>query len=41
MPDDKPRRLTLLARSVLAFIVALIVAGVAWHGVTVTTLERS
>jgi hypothetical protein len=40
MPDDEPRKLSLLARLVALSIVVLIVAGILWHGVTVATFER-
>jgi hypothetical protein len=34
MTDDDPQKLSLLA---VAFIIALVVSGVVWHGVTVAT----
>ena len=40
MPDHEPRRLSLLARIVGASMIALVVAGIVWHGVTVATFER-
>jgi hypothetical protein len=40
MPDHEPRRLSLLARIVGASMIALFVAGIVWHGVTVATFER-
>ena len=40
MPTDEPRKLSLLARMVVASMIALVVAGVVWHGVSVPTFER-
>jgi hypothetical protein len=40
MPDDKPQRLSLLATLVVASMIALVVAGIVWHGVTVATFAR-
>ena len=40
MPDDDSQKLGLLAKLVVALVIALIVAGVAWHGVTNATFER-
>ncbi|MGH7031646.1 MAG: hypothetical protein ACREE9_16225 [Stellaceae bacterium] len=40
MTDSDPRELGLLAKLVLAFIVALIVAGTVWHGFTAATFQR-
>jgi len=40
MPDDEPQKLGLLAKLVVAFIIALIVAGIVWHGVTAATFQR-
>jgi hypothetical protein len=40
MPDDEPQKLGLLAKLVVAFIIALIVVGVLWHGVSIATFQR-
>jgi hypothetical protein len=40
MPADDARKLSLLAKLVAASLVALVVAGVVWHGVTIETLRR-
>jgi hypothetical protein len=40
MPGDDPQRLGLLAKLAVALVIALIVAGVVWRGVTNATLER-
>ena len=40
MTDAEPRKLSLLAKLVVAFILVLIVAGVVWHGVSIATFER-
>jgi hypothetical protein len=40
MPGAEPRKLSLLARMVVASMIALVVAGIVWHGVTVATFER-
>jgi tryptophan-rich sensory protein len=40
MADNDPRELGLLSKLILALIVGLVVAGVAWHGLTVATLQR-
>jgi tryptophan-rich sensory protein len=40
MADGKQQQLGLLAKLVLALIVALVLAGIVWHGVTVATLQR-
>jgi hypothetical protein len=40
MPDAEPRKLSLLARIVGASMIALVVAGIVCHGVTVATFER-
>ena len=40
MTDAEPRKLSLLAKLVVASILVLIVAGVVWHGVSIATFER-
>jgi hypothetical protein len=40
MPDAEPQKLSLLSKLALAFIIALVVAGTAWHGVTVATFQH-
>lgn len=40
MADTAYQRLSLLARLVAAALVLLVAAGIAWHGVTVATVER-
>ena len=40
MTDANPQELTVLARFVLVMAVALIVAGIIWHGFTAATFER-
>jgi hypothetical protein len=40
MPDDQPRKLSLLARLVVVSMIVLVIAGIVWHGVTVATVER-
>ena len=40
MPDDDSQKLGLLAKLVVALVIALIAAGVVWHGVTSATFER-
>jgi hypothetical protein len=40
MTDDEPQKLSLLAKLVVAFILVLIVAGVALYGVTIPTFVR-
>jgi hypothetical protein len=40
MTDAQPPELGLLAKIVVAFGIALIVAGVVWHGVTIATFQR-
>src|ERR1700760_2055622 len=40
MPDDRPQKLSLLAKLVVALILILIVAGVVWHGVSIPTFRR-
>jgi hypothetical protein len=39
MPADR-RRLGLLAKLVLAALIAMVIAGIVWHGLTVATLQR-
>jgi len=40
MTNAEPQKLSLLAKLVVAFILALIIAGVAWHGVSIPTFRR-
>jgi hypothetical protein len=40
LPNDEPQKLSLLARLVVASILALIVAGIVWHGVSIPIFER-
>lgn len=40
MTDADPQKLSLLAKLVAAFILALIVAGIVWHGVAIPTFVR-
>ena len=40
MPNDEPQKLSLLARLVVASIIALIVAGIVWHGVSIPIFQR-
>ena len=40
MPNDEPQKLSLLARLVVASIIALIVAGIVWHGVSIPIFRR-
>ncbi len=40
MTDANPQELGLLAKLVMVLGIALIVAGVVWHGVTVATVQR-
>jgi hypothetical protein len=40
MTDEEPPKLSLLAKLVVAFILALVVAGVVWHGVSIPTIKR-
>jgi hypothetical protein len=40
MPNGEPRKLSLLAGMVVASMIALVVAGIVWHGVSVATFER-
>ncbi|HKM73795.1 MAG TPA: hypothetical protein VJX94_27655 [Stellaceae bacterium] len=40
MTDAGPQKLTLLAKLVVAFILALIVAAAIWHGVSIEILKR-
>ena len=40
MPNDELQKLGLLARLVVASILALIVAGIVWHGVSVPIFLR-
>jgi hypothetical protein len=40
LPYNEPQKLHLLARLVVASILALIVAGIVWHGVSIPIFER-
>jgi hypothetical protein len=40
MTEPEPRKLSLLAKLVVAFIFVLIVAGVVWHGASLDTFKR-
>jgi hypothetical protein len=40
MSDTDTQKLSLLAKLVVAFIFAMIVAGVIWHGISVPTFQR-
>ena len=40
MTEPEPRKLSLLAKLVVAFILVLIVAGVVWHGASLETFKR-
>jgi len=40
MTDAEPQKLSLLAKLIIALILALIVAGVVWHGVSIPTFRR-
>ena len=40
MTDAEPQKLSLLAKLVLGFILVMIVAGIAWHGVSIPTFKR-
>ena len=40
MPNDRPEKLGLLARVVVAFILVLIVAGVVLHGISIPIFQR-
>jgi hypothetical protein len=40
MTDAKPQELGLTARLVLVFALLLLVAGIAWHGVTAAAIQR-
>lgn len=40
MTEPEPRKLSLLAKLVVAFILVLIVAGVVWHGASLDTFKR-
>lgn len=40
MDNEQPQKLGLLAKLVLACAVTMIVAGIVWHGITVSTLQR-
>ena len=40
MSDDEPQKLSLLAKLALALLIALVVAGVVWRGITVATFQH-
>ena len=40
MSDARPRKLSLLAKLVIASILVLIVAGIVWYGVSIATFKR-
>jgi hypothetical protein len=40
MTDAEPQRLRFLAKLMIALILALIVAGIVWHGVSIPTFRR-
>lgn len=40
MTEPEPRKLSFLAKLVVAFILVLIVAGVVWHGASLDTFKR-
>ena len=40
MSDAEPKKLSLLAKLVVVFILVMIVAGIFWHGVTIPTFVR-
>lgn len=40
MSNDKPQKLSLLAKLVVAFILVMIVAGIVWHGVSIEVFKR-
>jgi hypothetical protein len=40
LPNDEEQKLSLLARLVVASILALIVAGIVWHGVSIPIFQR-
>ncbi len=40
MNDAEPQKLSLLAKVIIALILALIVAGIVWHGVSIPTFRR-
>ena len=40
LPNDEPPKLSLLARIVVGSILALIVAGIVWHGVSIPIFKR-
>jgi hypothetical protein len=40
MSDDEPQKLSLLSKLALVFIIALVVTGVLWHGLTVATFQH-
>jgi hypothetical protein len=40
LPNDEPQKLSFLARLVVASILALIVAGIVWHGVSIPVFQR-
>jgi hypothetical protein len=40
LPNDEPQKLSLLARLVVVSILALIVVGIVWHGVSIPIFLR-
>ena len=40
MTDAEPQKLSFLAKLIVALILALIVAGIVWHGVSIPTFRR-
>src|SRR5215472_1605505 len=40
LANDEPQKLSLLARLVVASILALIVAGIVWHGISIPIFQR-
>ncbi len=40
MSDAEPKKLSLLAKLVVAFILVMIIAGIAWHGVSIEIFKR-
>jgi hypothetical protein len=40
LPNNEPQRLRLLARLVVSSLLALIVAGIVWHGISIPIFQR-
>ena len=40
MTDAEPKKLSLLAKLVVAFILVMIIAGIVWHGVSIEIFKR-